>query len=216
MCSFVRIALATALVATLPGAVSAQAEIGFRGGVNFATLSGDDIDDADSRTTLNVGGFVTLPVSSVFGIQIGAGFTSKGAESTEDGTTVSFNLSYIEIPVLAKISVPSTGNVGLHFLAGPAISFRTSCSFDAEGGGVSLSVDCDDTSIFADGGKIKKTDFGVMVGAGLDFSLAPNTSLLVELMYNLGLSELGDSGVDDNAKNRVFSILAGLSFKLGL
>ena len=133
MRSFVKIALATALVAMLPGAVSAQAELGIRGGLNFATFGGDDADDADSRTALNVGGFVTLPVSSVFGIQIGAGFTSKGAEETEDGTTVSFKLSYIEIPVLAKISVPSTGNVGLHFLAGPAISFRTSCSLDAEG-----------------------------------------------------------------------------------
>ena len=215
MRSFVRIALATALVTMLPGAVSAQAELGFRGGINFATLAGDDIDDASSLTKLNVGGFVTLPVSSVFGIQIGAGFTSKGAEDTEDGTTVSFNLSYIEIPVLAKISVPSTGNVGLHFLAGPAISFRTGCSIDAEGGGVSLSVDCDDTGVF-DPLEIKKTDFGALVGAGLDFSLAPNTSLLVELMYNLGLTQVSDSGVDDDVKNRVFSIVAGLSFKLGM
>ncbi len=216
MRSFVKIALATALVAMLPGAVSAQAELGIRGGLNFATFGGDDADDADSRTALNVGGFVTLPVSSVFGIQIGAGFTSKGAEETEDGTTVSFKLSYIEIPVLAKISVPSTGNVGLHFLAGPAISFRTSCSLDAEGGGVSLSIDCDDTSIFGEAIEVKKTDLGVMVGAGLDFSIAPNTSLLVDLMYNYGLSSLDDSGDDDDVKNRVFSIFAGLSFKLGV
>lgn len=214
MRSFFRIALATALVTMLPGAVSAQTEIGFRGGVNFSTLSGDDIDDADSRTALNIGGFVTLPVSPVFGIQIGVGFTSKGAKDTEDGVTSSVTFDYIEIPVLAKISVPTAGNVGIHFLAGPAISFRTSCSIDAEGMGVSVSVDCDDTTIF-DPVEIKKTDFSVMVGGGLNFSIAPNISLLVELMYNLGLTQLGDSGVEDDVKNRVFSILAGLSFKLG-
>lgn len=83
---------------------------------------------------------------------------SKGAEDTEDGTTVSFKLSYIEV---------------------------------------------------------KKVDFSVLFGTGLDFSIAPNTSLLVDLTYNLGLSNLDDSGSGDDVKNRVFSILAGLSFNLG-
>ena len=78
-----------------------------------------------------------------------------------------------------------------------------------------MSIDCDDTSVFGEAVDVKKMDFSVMVGAGLDFSVAPSTSLLVELTYNLGLSSLDDSAANDDIKNRVFSILAGLSFKLG-
>lgn len=44
--------------------------------------------------------------------------------------------------------------------------------------------------------------------------MAPKTSLVVELFYDLGLTMIDDTG--DDVKNRAFSILAGLSFKLGL
>ena len=81
----------------------------------------------------------------------------------------------------------------------------------AKGSGVTIGADCSEV-----GGSdpVKKTDFGAMVGAGLDFSMAPKTSLVVELFYDLGLATIDDTG--DDLKNRAFSILAGLSFKLGL
>lgn len=213
MRSFVSIALTTILV-TLPGAVSAQIEIGFRGGINFATFAGriitggDIVENLETRTGFSYGGFVTLPVSSDFGIQIGAGYTSKGGK-----VLYPFRIDYIEIPVLASISLSrDTSNIALRFFAGPAISFRTSCFFRKRF--VPVKLDCAD-SLIGDTVWNKKTDFGVKVGAGLDVSLAPSTSLLIEGMYDFGLSELGDSGGRDSTKNRVFSILAGLSFKLG-
>lgn len=209
-----------AILATLPGTISAQTEIGFRGGLNFATFAGTVISGGDivvtpeSRTGLSLGGFLTLPVFSDFGIQIGAGFTSKGAKV--NNTTVRFD--YIEIPVLAKISLSrEASNLALHFLGGPAISFRIDCSTRTESflDGSTADSDCDDPLV--SGTTLKsneKTDFGVIIGAGLDVSLAPSTSLLIELMYDIGLPEL-DRDFANSAKNLVFSILVGMSFKLG-
>ena len=216
MRSFVRTALAIVLLAMIPGAVSAQAEVGIRGGVNFATLdSNDPGDDVSSRTALNVGAFVTIPVSSVFGIEIGVGFSEKGAENDEVGLSAT-DIGYLQIPVLAKISIPTPGSVGVYFRGGPTIGIRTNCEVSVVEAGASETIDCDTTS-GPSGSEVKSVDIGVLVGAGLDFSVAPKTSLLIELQYDLGLSNIVDSGFDGvELKNRAFSILAGLSFKLGL
>ncbi len=51
--------------------------------------------------------------------------------------------------------------------------------------------------------------------AGLDIGLTGNVSLVLDGFYNLGLTKIDDSGVNDDVKNRAFSILAGLSFAVG-
>ena len=62
---------------------------------------------------------------------------------------------------------------------------------------------------------LKSVDLGAMVGAGLDIGLTGNVSVVLEGFYNLGLTKIDDSGVDDDTKNWAFSILAGLSFSVG-
>ncbi len=210
---FVRTALAIVLLAMIPGAVSAQAELGVRAGLNVASLNSTGNEEVSSRTTVNVGAFLTIPVSSVFGIQIVASFSEKGADRGAGGASATVDIGYLQIPVLAKISLPTPGKVGVHFLVGPTFGIRTNCTSMDEGG---QSIDCDDSS-GPSGDVVKSTDIGVLVGAGLDISVAPKTSLLVELQYEYGLSDIVDSGVNGTElKNRAFSILAGLSFKLGL
>ena len=54
-----------------------------------------------------------------------------------------------------------------------------------------------------------------MVGAGLDIGLTRNVSLVLDGFYNLGVTKIDDSGVNDDVKNRAFSILTGLSFSVG-
>lgn len=212
MRSFGRIILTTAFLITLPTVVAAQATVGFRGGLSLASVGGDDAEDLDSTTGVNIGGFVNVPLSDVLGLQIGAGFVQKGAEETELGVKIEIGVDYIEIPVLLMLSPPTTGNVGFNFFFGPAVSFKTGCSLSASEGGVDVSIDCDDPEFEAD---LKSVDFGAMLGAGLDIGVTDNISVVVEGFYNLGLTKIDDSGFDDDVKNRVFSLLAGLSFKLG-
>lgn len=86
--------------------VNAQIPIDFgvKGGVNIATLSSDD--DLDSRTGIHAGLVLdfSLPLLPI-GVESGIYYTQKGAEFTEDGITVTGKLDYIEVPVLAKISL---------------------------------------------------------------------------------------------------------------
>ena len=204
--------LVTALLMTVPTVVAGQATIGLRGGLSVATLGGDDAGNVDSRAALNIGGFVKLPLPGVLGMQLGAGFAMKGAEETEQGVEVKLDVDYIEIPILLTLSPPTTGNVGFNFFIGPALGFKTGCNASFGQAGVRVSVDCDDPQFDV---PLKSVDLGAMVGAGLDIGLTGNVSVVLEGFYNLGLTKIDDSGVDDDTKNRAFSILAGLSFSVG-
>ena len=204
--------LVIAFLMTLPTVAAGQSTVGFRGGLSLASLGGDDAQDFDSKTGLSFGGFFNVPVSDMLGVQVGAGFVQKGASETELGVDLEFEMGYIEIPLLLTLSPPTSGNVGFTFSVGPAIGFNTGCTLSGTEGGITVEIDCDDPSI---GLEVKSFEVGAMVGAGLDIGLTESVSLVLDGFYNLGLTKVDDSGVDDDVKNRAFSILAGVSFSVG-
>jgi hypothetical protein len=106
--------------------------------------------------------------------------------------------------------VPTTGAVAPNFFLGPAVSFEASCNIAGDDGqGTSVEVDCDDPLV--DFSARKKTDFGLIGGVGLDI-ISSAILLGVEVRYNLGLTNLDDSGSDDSAKSRVLAILGNIAF----
>ncbi len=121
-------------------------------------------------------------------------------------------MSYIEIPLLLTLSPPSSGYVGFTFSVGPALGFNTSCNISRLAAGVTVELECDDPLLGVDE---KSFELGAMVGAGLDIALTESVSLVLDVFYNFGFTKIDDSGVDDDVKNRAFSILAGLSFPVG-
>jgi len=207
-----KVVLVSVLFMALPAVAAGQSTVGFRGGLRLASLGGDDAEDLDSRTGLSFGGFFNIPVSDVLGVQLGAGFVQKGASETELGVDVDFKLGYIEIPLLLTLSPPTSGNVGFTFSVGPAVGFNTGCTVSATDAGVTVEFDCDDPSIGFD---VKSFELGAMVGAGLDIGLTESISLVLDGFYNFGFTKVDDTGVDDDVKNRAFSILAGVSFSVG-
>ena len=207
--------LVTALLVTLPTVVAGQT-LGFRGGLSLATFGGNDAGNAASRTALSFGGFFNVPVSNVLSVQVGAGLARKGVGETELGPELQLKLElkldYLEIPILLTFSPPATGDVGFNFFIGPALGFKTSCTVIASNANVIVNSACGAPSLDP---PLKSVDLGAMVGAGLDIGLTANASLVLDGFYNLGLTNIDDSGVDNDTKNRAFSILAGLSFSLG-
>lgn len=164
----------------------AQADFGIRGGVNFANYS--DVDgDPDSRSGFMIGAYLDIGVPMApFSIQPEVTYNQKGAES--GGSTI--EVDYIEVPVLAKFSfVP--GPASPHIYAGPYAGFV----LNSEVNGADFS---DNT----------ETDFGGIVGAGLDINAAV-IKLNVGARYGFGLVDAFDGG---QGKNSVFSIVAGISF----
>lgn len=168
-----------------------KTQFGVKAGVNFATLAGDS-DGASSIVGFNVGGFAEIKISEKFSIQPELLYSTQGAEIDSDGETVDFNLSYLNIPIMAKYYVAPKFSLEL----GPQIGFLTSAKGEAMG----VSVDIEDF--------FKSTDFGLNFGAGYDFT----DKFSASVRYNLGLSNIAEDSGDESVQNSVFSISLGYKF----
>ena|SRR5690554_108658 len=186
-----------------------EVRLGVKGGVNFATLSGDHLGDIKSRTGFHLGGLVEIPVTERFAVQPEILYSAQGAEykesGQESGVDYSYEyknkLDYISVPVMAKFYVVD----GLAIEAGPQISFLTSSKGEYEGtmGGITVSGDSDLEDI-------STIDFSL--GAGASYRLP--MGVFFGARYNFGLSNVYDGDNADNNKihNNVFQLSAGYSF----
>lgn len=203
-----RLILAAAALAALPAlspAVSAQAAIGLRAGLNVSDFSGDDApENTDPRLGFSGGLFATIPVgaSGLF-VQPEVIYTQKGVKSGDDrsGESGTLKLDYVEVPVLLGYAVPVTqSGLTLGAYAGPAVAFKAgeSLEFNSALGGGSL-----DSDLFRDidlGGAA-----GVTVGAG---------PFAVDGRYTFGLANALDTEEGDlsEVRNNVFTIAATYRF----
>lgn len=208
---------ALALMLLLPNPSSA-AEIkgGIKIGLNLANLSGEDMADLGDYLGENIksklgfcfGGFVTYNINEMFAVQPEVLITMKGAKYKEEIggeiLKVWINLTYLEIPVLAKITLPTLGIVKPSLFAGPAIAIKLSGKVKAKTEGVTVEVDVED---------MKGIDFGLVIGAGIDWGqgVFGVGKLAVDLRYTLGLSTISEFANDD-VKNGAFSLLVGFTF----
>lgn len=206
---------ATVVVFTLSSAsVSAQGlTAGLKAGMNIANVHGDDVKLAEalgvefsSNIGLCVGGFVTYSLSDMFAIQPELLFTMKGAKMEVAGYKETVKVNYLEIPVLAKLSIPTPGNVKPSLFVGPSLAIKLSAKAEWEEDGESGEEDISE--------EVKSTDFGLVFGAGIDFGLGQG-KLTVDARYTLGLTKVQKPEEEEeevDMKNGAISIMVGYSF----
>jgi hypothetical protein len=201
------IMIASALLFTA-GVSTASAQVGLAPSVSWGVLVGanfakaSDIDGLDSRTGFVGGLSADFHIASHLGIEIDGLYSQQGAKGDIEGTDVTFHLDYVQVPVLLRYHFPTHTAVRPFIVLGPQVGFRTKCKFTAG----SESASCED--FFSE--NAKSVDVSGTVGAGLGFKLGKE-ELSVQGRYNAGFSKIFD--VDGSeSKNRVFSVMAGLSF----
>jgi len=178
-----------------------RVEFGVRGGINLASVNGDDVSFFDvspkSRVGFSGGIFAGIRVTSNFLIQPEVLYTQKGAKYEEGGSEALIKLDYVEVPVLFKGRFGS-GGVKPSVFAGPAVGFKVSgkSAFDGE------EEDLEEA---------KGTEFGIVFGAGLDLA-AGSGAFTIDARYTLGLTTLDDSAVAADIKNGVWSFSLGYAF----
>ena len=85
---------------------------------------------------------MTFGLGGNLGVKVGGAYGQKGFALTEQGVDGTFALDYIEIPVLLRLGIPTSGSLSPRFFLGPAVSIEAGCSLEASSGGVSVSADC--------------------------------------------------------------------------
>lgn len=199
---------------------------GFRIGVHMADIQVEDGESSESygnRFGPAIGAFINIPLNESISARPELWYLRKGAQASFDfsflGEDLSFDNSflfdYIEVPVLFSYTPNSGGNTVPNLFAGPSVGFLTTAKYKLEAAGESESASIKSS--------LKSTDISLIFGGGLDFGLG-SSSLVVDIRYMLGLSNILkspiDDGVDDfensvsngSIKNKGLTVTLGLQF----
>ena len=162
-----------------------EIKFGAKGGLNFATISGDNTKDVDLVTSFNFGVLSEIPISDKFSFQPELMYSGQGY-SFNDNTIA---LSYLNVPLMGKYYVTK----GLSVEAGPQIGFLLAAKNE--------KTDVKDS--------FNTVDFGV--NSGLGYKL--DNGLNFGLRYNLGLTDINNvEGYSGKNKNGVFQLSVGYFF----
>lgn len=185
--------------------------IGLKGGINLADLHGDDVRaDTDFKVGAVGGGFVTYSINDWVALQGELLYSQKGAESNQMilglPVDVTGKLDYIEIPVLAKLTIPTNTILTPNIFIGPAFSFLVSANVKAESMGVTIiDEDTKDNQ--------ESFDFGMVFGGGVDVKVGTG-KLTADVRYVLGLLNVDDPPIGEapDIMNSVISFMVGYGF----
>lgn len=161
---------------------------GFRTGLNYASLEGDNID-LDSRFGFHANFFADIAVSSSFSLVPEIGVSALGAKADdirlESGDIVELKTNWLQVGVLAKVKLGQRLFLQLGPQAGVNVGQR-------------------------DNNDYYNYDFAAVGGIGYNFS----ENVSVDVRYGYGLSNVFDRefGEGNEANNRYFQI--GVAYKL--
>ena len=140
-------------------------------GATLTTLTGD-LNDLKMKVGFTGGIELGYQFHEMFALTAGALYTMQGARVSNDETKYMINMNYLNVPVMLNIyPIPGFG-----IKAGAQFGFL----MNAKQGGENFKDFC------------KKSDFSIPVGLSYEFDDA-----VVELRYNIGLSNLLKAEVDD-------------------
>lgn len=176
---------------------------GFKAGLNMASQS---LSLSKGVTRLDLGGFVTIPVSQSVTLQPEALYSMKGSKIQTSGTSFTYKLDYLDFPLLVKYAFPTSVSARPFVFAGPSLGILISAKGVYKYGGDDMK------------GSIKplykSADLGLVFGGGLNLS----RSMSVDARYVMGLSNIASSLWEEagappgfSIKNSAVSLMVGCS-----
>jgi len=178
-------------------------------GLSLSKAGGADVGGESKLVTgTAVGGFLTLGFSRVLALEPQILMVEKGIKSEEGGLSATIKLTYIQIPLLAKLRFPMgpEGRMTGVLFAGPGVAYRVGCRLKLAQGGNELAGGCDSDG---EAESIRSFDSSMIFGLGADLGRTT-----VSLRYDLGLTKLDQSADANDIKNRALILLAGV--KVGM
>lgn len=219
------------IMTVLQSPVKAQkAHTGIQAGLSFSDWIGDDAEkmanefntgfegsgisntnmDKKSRLGYSIGAFVNFRFTDIISLQPELLYTTEGTKFEGGGnylghnftTEVTYKTNYLAIPLLLKITMPTKSFLPF-FIIGPSFAFNLSSnvevSADVEGQSASTEVSISD---------IKSPNYDLIFGVGFDTAMG----IQFAVRYNMGLVSVIDSPDNIKIKNKVITIMAGMTF----
>ena len=175
---------------------------GFRLGVAGGTVNADNAayDAGTMKSGLNVGfnaDILLTPTTPLF-FETGLQYTEKGGKKSAAGNKLSYNLNYIEVPLVLKYQHKLDNNIAVT----PFLGGYLACGV---GGKIKDQGLRTAESSFSDR-NFKRFDGGIRLGCGLMLDL-----LYLEVGYDAGLANIAQDTFDSAHTGTLFANL-GINF----
>lgn len=190
---------------------SAQVRLGLTAGMNFSQADQSNFyyTKASSTTGVALGALLDCPITKHVSLLVEPTYVEKGTSAQPMDFTgvvpkVTFNLSYLELPLLVKYSVGN--DLRPYLMFGPSLGINLSSSVGAQISGPwfgELDV------VAGNRGMVRDIECSVELGGGVSYQLDEILAVFVEARYTHALnSVLRQSGVFVSAANE--SVFAGV------
>jgi opacity protein-like surface antigen len=185
-------------------AASAQVSWNAKAGMNLSNVTNAD---SDMKVGFNVGMGVDYAFNNTLSLQPSLLFTTKGATDSSEGTTVTVNAMYLELPILVAARFPINTYTNVVISAGPYLGYGVGGKSSISYSGVELSFNTfGKTEIEGYEMKgLKRFDAGLAAGVAIEFN-----KFFVGLNGEFGLMNVGTSS--ENGKNMNFYLGVGYKF----
>ena len=208
--------MAAVLVMALCGGAVAQSnlDLGFKLGGGMSKLN---IQDVDWKMGLDGGAFFNIGITPGLSIQPEVLYAQKGMKIDLMGLgEFEWKMDYVEVPILVKRAISTSGNVRPVFYTGPVVSFLTSAKQTTSLMGIEEEEDIKEV--------FTGTDIGLAVGAGLDWLVGTSGKVVMDVRFTISLSDNFDKGSplvqpigagDESLRNWNMAFMIGYGFWLG-
>ena len=175
---------------------------GARVGLNVSHVGSDSptLDAGSAKSGLNLG-FVAgkqLTWRAPLFLESGLFYSQKGGKSGSGNGKFSYDLNYLEVPVLIKYKHFVGNQTSIQPYAGGYLALGTDGKIKNYGSRTAFSS--------FDDGYFKRFDGGLKIGCGVGFNM-----LYLDASYDIGLANIGQDSFDDT-HNGCFTLNLGVNF----
>ena len=166
--------------------------------VSHITLGSSDLEADGLKTGMNLGLAAGFAISPFAAFESGLYYVEKGGIGRESGSKITYDLHYLELPILLKFNIFSGNRAVFQPYAGAYLGY-----------GVGGRIKDYRTEICASSfndANIRRGDSGLAFGCGVTWSF-----MHANLGYEYGLSDISRHGFGDN-RNRALILSVGLAF----
>lgn len=175
---------------------------GLRLGLGLANVNSDDkrLDGGDTQSGLNLGGVIGFQLSPSAPVYLESGlfYTEKGGKGIYDQKKFTYDLNYLEVPVLIKYKYEMDTDFNLVPFAGGYVAMGV-------GGKIKNFGDRETQGSFSSE-NFKRFDGGLRFGCGIEYQV-----LYADLAYEFGLANICHSDWD-TSKTGCLYLNIGVNF----
>ncbi len=175
---------------------------GLRLGLALATVNSDaaELDGGRVQAGLNIGAVAGFQLSAAAPVYLETGlyYTEKGGKGDRTGTKITFNLNYLEVPIVAKYIYNFTDEFSIQPFLGGYLALGVS----------GKTKDWANRTRYASfsGERFQRFDGGLRIGCGAEYQM-----IYLEMAYDIGLSNVCHDDFD-GSHTRSFNINLGVNF----